>query len=440
MARSTAGRVRSQAALEIRKFAYAKTIGRPSISVRSARFINHDTGSAMNGVKILLAVGLAVGSLATGGSTVAAAAGPPVFTVYMAASGSDDNTGTSADSPVYSLHRVQDVLVAAKPQTDVEVRIAQGVYSLRPFQDWRFYIPGHTISFMPADYQYGDGINDIAGRPIFRNRVTDTGLLPGYWLQLRLPSDPADPLYNGGTSGLRFYYLQIEHYSAGGISIYGNSERTSVVTDPAGLSSAGLTVQGSAGLNGNTVFGMEFNEVGSKYGTSSNGCGLTHGYGAVLLADSSNNTVDNNHFIHVENNKGPDCAADTNLIHGLYIAGFSSGNEVKGNEFTHVSGAPVKLRDRSNNNTVESNTFTDSGDHGYYYEQFCATDCGVAHVRECASYGNRFAYNTLVSGYQGRKPPTFALDPAGATYAGAAAPCSIPAGVERLHTAGNVAG
>jgi hypothetical protein len=388
----------------------------------------------MNGVSLLLAL-----SLVTTGSVVTPQ-DTPVFTVYMAPTGSDDNAGTSATSPVYSLHRVQDLLVAARPQTDVEVRIAQGVYSVRPFQDWHFYISGHTISFMPADYQYGDGINDIAGRPIFRNKVTDTGYLPGYWLQMRLPSDPADPLYSGGTSGLRFYYLQVERYSAGGISIYGNSGRTSVIPDPAGLSSTGLTVQGSAGLNGNTIFGMEFNELGSKYGTGSNGCGLTHGYGAVVLGVSSNNRVDNNQFIHVENNKGPDCASDTNLIHGLYIARFSSGNEVHGNAFTHVSGAPVKVRDRSNYNSVESNTFTDSGDHAYFYEQYCATNCGGAYARECSSYGNRFAYNTLVSGYQGRTPPAFVLDPAGSTYPGAAAPCSIPSGVERLHTAGNTAG
>lgn len=158
--------------------------------------------------------------------TEALAVAEPVFTVYMAppsAGGSDSNNGLTRGAPVASLHRVHEVLKAARPTTDVEVRIEQGTYTVPPMGNWYFYVPGHTVTFLPIDYQYGEGISGIAGRPVFRNVRRADGTYPrGYWLHARRGA-PGAPLYNGGTSGLRFYYLQVEHYSAGGLAIDGGT-------------------------------------------------------------------------------------------------------------------------------------------------------------------------------------------------------------------------
>ena len=351
-----------------------------------------------------------------------------VFTVYMSATGSDTRDGLTPATAVRSLIRVQQVLVEHGPATDVEVRVAQGTYVAPPFHTWRFYVPGHTVSFLPIDYEYGEGISGIAGRPVFRNARTTTGTYPsGFWLQPRLPTDPTHPLYGGGTSGLRFYYLQVELYSAGGVSIFGDSERDVAderYTPP-------LRRQGSAGLNGNTFVGMRFANLGNKWAT-----GAAFGYGAIVLTNSSGNRVDNSHFSYVENLNPAE-----NLIHGLYITHFSSDNTVSRNLFTYVSGDPIKVRDRSNVNTIEANTFTRAGRLSFYRDEFCDTQCARDNdiERQCASYHNRFFDNKLVSDYDGdNSSGTWTLSPPGLTYAGAA-PCAIPAGDVRLRTGGNTA-
>ncbi|MGH9630739.1 MAG: hypothetical protein ACRD7E_20690, partial [Bryobacteraceae bacterium] len=162
-----------------------------------------------------------------------ATAADPIFTVYMSPDGSDGNSGKNEKEPVRSLFRVQQVLVQNNPATDVEVRIKGGTYVAPPMrceqspeECWRFYVPGRTISFMPIDYEYGEGRGGIAELPVFRNARNPDGTYPaGFWFQPRLPTDKNHPLYGGGASGLRFYYLQVEYYSSGGVSIYGDSER-----------------------------------------------------------------------------------------------------------------------------------------------------------------------------------------------------------------------
>jgi hypothetical protein len=348
-----------------------------------------------------------------------------VFTVYMAPGGSDANDGLSSASPVVSLVRVQQVLVAARPTIDVEVRIKQGTYYATAMEDWRFYVPGHTISFLPVDYRYGGGIGSIAGRPVFRNKRNADGSYPGgYWLQPRLPRDTADPLYNGGTSGLRFYYLQVEYYSAGGLSIYGDSERNT--SDP--TYNPPLRISGSGGLNGNTVFGTVFKNLGSTW------TGGSWGYGAIVLTNSSGNRIENNSFVNVEN-----AGSYSGKIHGLYVTHFSSSNQLNNNAFSQISGDPVKVRNMSNYNTVEYNTFTRTGRNSHYRDEFCDLACARANNmdRQCASYHNRFFNNTLGSNYAGTGTlPAWSLSPDGLTHAGEA-PCTIPAGDQRLRTGSN---
>ncbi len=77
----------------------------------------------------------------------------PTLTIYLAPAnkgGSDSHTGLTTASPILTLTRAQQVLAQKKPNTDVQVRIDEGTY-VAGETDWTFYIPGHTISFMPAE-------------------------------------------------------------------------------------------------------------------------------------------------------------------------------------------------------------------------------------------------------------------------------------------------
>jgi len=102
---------------------------------------------------------IVLGSIAAAGLVAAAvgvvtqaapALAATTFNVYMAPSasgGSDAHTGLSTSSPVLTMNRVQAVIRAAAPTTDVVVDILQGNYTVGE-TDWTYYIPGHTISFM----------------------------------------------------------------------------------------------------------------------------------------------------------------------------------------------------------------------------------------------------------------------------------------------------
>ncbi|MFB9906477.1 hypothetical protein [Allokutzneria oryzae] len=367
----------------------------------------------------LLAAAIALALPLTAVTPAKAAA--PVFTVHMAPGAPASNDGLTARTPVGTLTRVQEVLRQHRPSSDVEVRIKQGTYRSAPMHDWRFYIPGHTISFMPADYAQGAGLPP-GGRPVFRNISSHPN---GFWLQPRLPRDSADPLHNGGDSGLRFYYLQIEEYAAGAISIFGDSERD--VSDES--LNPPLRMRGSKGLNGNTLFGMVLRNLGNKHAP-----GAAYGYGAVVLTNSSGNRIENNTFDHVEN-----AAPDGGYIHGTYVTHFSSSNTVTRNKFVWISGDPIKVRNMSNYNAFEHNNFDRTGRFAHYKDEFCDLACARNNKidRQCSSFHNRFFHNRLGTNYTGAAAlPAWTLSPEGLTNAGGA-PCAIPSGDVRLRTGSN---
>jgi hypothetical protein len=352
-----------------------------------------------------LAVVLSTAAVVLGTAVVAEpAAGTEVFTVYLSPIGSDTNSGRSASQPVKTLAQAQVVIKDAAPRTDVEVRIKQGVYQAPPLV-WDTVVVDHTISFMPEDYHYGDA-DTIAGRPVF-----DGGGQYGYWLNAKAPVS-----FTGAMS-LRFYYLQVQNYT-NGLVFHGK-----VTTN-----SDGIRVPSDIGVNHNTVYGMMFIRVGSKFAPPG-------GTGALKLQNSSDNDIRNNHFVDIVN---PD---DTlSAIHAIYIAHYSKRNLIEGNRFERVSGDPVRIRNDSNDNIVERNVFNRTGAKAFYGEWFCDLSCvgnNPGHPRECASHGNWFRYNDagLKLGYLGTVIPFFDLTPAGNTTTGGTG-CDNE-GQDRLRTASN---
>lgn len=365
------------------------------------------------------AVGIAATTVPVFASTGQRTAAASAFRIYLAPAskgGSDSHTGLTKSSPILTLARVQQVLAKKKPKTDVQVRIDQGTY-VAGETDWTFYIPGHTISFMPVNYVLGKG-RPPGGDPVFAQTTTHHW----WWFHALEPAAASAPLHNGGTTGLRFYYLAVKGY-ANGIGFDGQTGHGSV-------NKQGMYIKPSAGVNGNMVTGMTFLDIGDKFGP---GKGID-GFGAILLTDSSDNIISNNTFDRIENT-----GSTTGQIHGIYDTHFSSSNSITRNKFELISAEAIKVRDRSNFNVVEHNTFIATGGVSAYRDQFCDQACVSRHPgtsRQCASYGNKFYFNTIGTAFAGGQQHAWSLDPAGQFYAGNSG-CSIPKGQQRLHAGSN---
>jgi hypothetical protein len=358
----------------------------------------------------------------------AAAAGTQ--TIYMNAAGDDARDGATAATAVRSLVRVQQLIAAGPLDLDVEVRIHAGTYVAQGIV-WQTYRPGHTISFMPDDYEYGEGAGGIAALPVFENkRASGSGrYITGAWFYA-CAGNAGQPLAEGGTSGLRFYYLRVQYYANAALSLDGSAGSCGggyQPSSPPGLPSA-------RGLNGNTVFGMRFTRIGNAYtgGLCDNPDFQRCGYGGIVLTESSDNRIENNHFVDLRN-------SENSYIHAIYVTHKSSRNRFAGNQVTGVSSEPVKVRDGSNFNSFEQNVFGANG--------FVRSSPSMAHYREevneaadeCASYHTRFAGNNLGTYLIGSTAnlPSWVITPSGATYKGAPACPSLPAGEVRLITANN---
>jgi Periplasmic copper-binding protein (NosD) len=352
-------------------------------------------------------VGASAPAWAAAHATHAAHAGAPArpgnVTIYLAPAskgGKDGNTGLTSKSPILTLAHAQQVLTRLNPTGNVTVLITQGTYVASAIT-WSFYVPGHTISFTPA-----------SGDPVFVDPSSNGKHIGQTWFTAVLPPAPS-PLHNGGNTGLRFNHLTIEDYTQG-ISFNGQAGHS--------WHNNTFYVQPSAGVNGNDVSGMTFRDIGDLFAPSQTG------YGAILFTDSSHDDIHNNTFDAIYN------SGDHDQLHALYITHFSSYNTIGNNLFENTNGEAVKVRDRSNYNNVFDNTFNATGGVAAYLDDFCDQQCvntaSPKKYRECASYGNRLAYNTIRTG------TWWDLIPPGETYAGGS-PCSIPKGIERLHTAGN---
>lgn len=378
------------------------------------------TGSRpATGRRRLMLVWLAVAAIIGAGPAPVLAAGPAGaaartgnVTIYLAPAskgGKDSNTGLSPGSPILTLAHAQQVLVRLKPTGNVTIRITQGTYVASAIT-WSFYVPGHTISFMPVNYSGGG--RPPGGDPVFADPVSGGVHVGQTWFTAVLPPAPS-PLHNGGNTGLRFYYLAVEDYTQG-ISFDGQAGHS--------WHNSTFYVQPSAGVNDNDVSGMTFQDIGDQFAPSQTG------YGAILFTDSSGDDISNNTFDDIYN------SGDHDQLHALYITHFSSNNTIDRNLFENTNGEAVKVRDRSNNNSVAGNTFSQTGGVAAYLDDFCdqacATSASPKKYRECASWGNSFDDNTIRTG-------AFTdLIPPGETYAGGS-PCSIPSGKVRLSAAGN---
>lgn len=130
------------------------------------------------------------------------------FVLYMNLNGSDNNSGLTEDSPLATLNGVQAKLKMYNPiHQDIEIRIKFIDYQPYTKQaiDWTYTSSIHTISFMPSDFKYGDGIDDISGRPTFDGKGTQDYF---FYVETHTPAK----------TNLRFYYIKIKNYTEGGLN------------------------------------------------------------------------------------------------------------------------------------------------------------------------------------------------------------------------------
>lgn len=316
------------------------------------------------------------------------------FMIYLSPDGSDANGGLSRSDPILSLSRAQDILVEADPNMDVEVHIAPGTYYGQQVE-WRFTMPDHTVTFMPLD--------NTKIRPVFDGcpgpDAEPSQCTGDTWFTLHA--------FDGEATNIKFNYVRVTRYGTA-ISFHGNRNDS--------LASNG----------GNTVYGSYFKDIGNGFNTD-----LPPSTAAIRFVNSDDNLVQNNHFVNVVNiGKG------AGLIHALYIAHQSSGNDISRNQFFNISGDAIRLRDASNDNRIVGNTISKAGTTGYsdwYCDHDERTDC-TKRAPECPSWENAFRDNTLDGTFQCRDMKTFVYFQDDVTTG-----CMPPAeGAKRLRTSGNV--
>lgn len=158
-----------------------------------------------------------------------------------------------------------------------------------------------------------------------------------------------------------------------------------------------------AGANGrNKVINNVFEENGDLYRTS---CNYKEkpcvGFGVIDTFNSDHNTYSNNVFYRSENTEDatlyPLADHSKHMMHALYLAMDSDSNFVGDNYIALTSGAPVKLRDGADDNTINGNYMTDSGSTAFVT---CASGQDVEdQVIELPCQNNRVTNNSFTFGY-----------------------------------------
>lgn len=121
---------------------------------------------------------------------------------------------------------------------------------------------------------------------------------------------------------------------------------------------------------------------------------------AVRFVNSHNNVVSGNRFLTIRN------VARCGALHAVYVAHFSSGNQIVDNEFEDLCGSVIRFRDRSNDNLVRGNRFRRVEQSPAIEEWFCdkveKKNC-TKQLGECPSTGNISEGNELVDSTKAEK-------------------------------------
>jgi hypothetical protein len=344
--------------------------------------------------------------------------------IYMRANGSDLNSGLTESQSVRNLWRVQEILKnlggeglgfecvadcgpgdeswwAVNQNRNVEVHISPAVgkyygQSLYPggAREWTLSNAFYSIKFMPLNGY--DGV-----RPIFNGCAGSSGpCLNSTFFRID----------KSGRTNIIFHYIHVEQYN-NGIVFVGPTE--------------------GANNEYNAIYGSKFYQIGDAYTQ------VTGGVEAVAFQNSSNNSVENTHFVQLNRATAP------RQLHAIYIAHDSDSNHIRGNRFAENTGTPVRVRDGSDYNNIVENTFIKVGpEDGAAFEEWfdrqgtgssCADELAGDGNGEGCSCENQFRYNSLDGNWLCHDLPAFTYVQYPHDIGG-----NCGTALYRLHTGGNI--
>lgn len=312
----------------------------------------------------------------------AAEAAPTAYVIHLAPDGDDTRDGLDPAAPIATLRRAHDLVTAADPQLDVELRIAPGLY-LDQRVVWTRTHPDFDLRIRPTDPD---------DRPIFDGCTPDGTCLGGVFFQLEHA--------RGEDSNVDIEGIQVQYYQR---AIYLHGDRD--------------TLDGYNAAN--RVADCVFFNIGNVYNLA-----VGNAFGAVTLVNSRDNIITGNRFVRMLT------YFEYGLMHAVYLAHHSHTNLIEANHFEIVSGDAVRLRDDCDDNTIIGNTFIKAGEVGvgeFYCDHDTRDDCTKPDP-ECPSWGTLIEDNTLDGSWSRCDP----IPAAGAYQDDDATGCFAPAEAERF--------
>lgn len=243
---------------------------------------------------------------------------------------------------------------------------------------WAYYHPNQKLVLQGAKGAVVTGFTDAGGGKEYAS--------PGYFLCYRPMIPQAMSAANPAAANFEMRGLTVSGFVSGGVEI---SPRHGPMPSADAYGSANPeSGHGEGGLDafvsGAVIEDNTFEKMGTKYmkpgaeryaPSQEDGYTLC-GYGGIVARGLEYSKIKDNTFSHLENRDSTRTSEDggdvnwQGLIHGVYLRDSSSNNSVRGNDFSEISGAAIKLTNQADKNTIRGNSSSHAGKDAFVLEQY----------------------------------------------------------------------
>lgn len=241
-----------------------------------------------------------------------------------------------------TLGEVHDWLQAERPQDPVvEVRLTpKSVIHVSAQTTWHYYNPNQRIVL---DGQGAIVTGLVASRPSL-----------GYFLSYRPAVGAGTTADRPAAANIEVRNVSIRGFESGGIEI-------SPVTAPGAEHAWGGGIE--AFVAGAHIHDTELKGLGSKRTAPGQAVWNQMRFGAagIMMRGVQGSVIEDNRFDHLENGRVSGSNNGPGLIHAVYINNASSGNVIRNNRFTNVSGDAIRVSNGSNKNRIVGNESKNAG-------------------------------------------------------------------------------
>ena len=245
---------------------------------------------------------------------------------------------------------------------------------------WSYYHPKQTLVLRGTSGAVVTGFTDAGGGKEYAS--------PGYFLCYRPIIPQQMSAANPAAANFEMRGLTVTGYVSGGVEI---DPRRGSMPSAEAWENGSFNEEGGHGsgglegfISGARIEDNTFDKLGTKYMKPGTERYAPHeedgykycGYGGVVARGMSYSTIADNTFSHLENRDSSKTSSDggdvnwLGLIHGVYLRDSSSYNSVRKNDFSTISGAPVKLTNHADYNKVRGNTSKNAGKDAFALEQY----------------------------------------------------------------------